>query len=77
MNEKNWRDKYTDHVCKSALLGAISKDNAHAIAKTGLDEMYETFDFFCTDGHVVKFKVRANLFAAFGGNLGCKKRART
>jgi hypothetical protein len=55
MNEKKWRTEYTKHVCKSTLLGAQSKKNALAIAKAGLDEMYATFDFFCTDGHVTKF----------------------
>jgi hypothetical protein len=56
MAEKKWRSEYTKHVCKSALLGAKSNANALAIAKAGLDEMYDTFDFFHTDGHVTKFK---------------------
>jgi len=56
MGEKKWRDKYTDHVCKSALLGAVSNKNAVAIAQAGLQEMYDTFDFYKENGKVIKFK---------------------
>ncbi len=50
MSEKKWRENYTKHVCHSAVLGAKSSKNALAIAKAGLDEMYDTFEFFCHDG---------------------------
>jgi len=58
--EKNWRYNYTGHLVESLKLQTYNESNATAIAKGGLDYMYDSFDFFKMDGSVIKFNDALN-----------------
>jgi len=48
--EKNFRHQYPRHVLALTDLGAVSSENALAIAKSGLDAVAESFAFIKADG---------------------------
>ncbi len=45
LREKNWRKEYRDYFVNMTALSLESAENAHTIARAGLDAVYDSFEF--------------------------------